>query len=207
MDSTEPRGSGAADLMPEPCGVRRGGTLIIMHECPSLDATWQPGRETRRLLRLGELCFDMLTRNNVGHGRFQVLPDVTRSGPPAPRPPRQGFRCSGSARAEELAHSGVARAGRPGRKGTEVQDSRTPFPHGPAQRRVCGLSEADRSVLMVTRNSYPPCQHYCGSLPSCGQQSVPSSLVQKMRPARTSLSPRLERSGQTVVAFARRNKL
>lgn len=72
---------------------------------------------------------------------------------------------------------------------------------------LSGLSEAGRSVLMVTRNSYPPRQHYCGSLPSFGQQSVPSSLVQKMRPARTSLSPRLERSGRAVVASTRRNKL
>ena len=60
----------------------------------------------------------MLRKATSATFAFQVLADVT-----LPPPPRQRFRCSGSARADELAHSGATRGGRPGRKGTKVQDT------------------------------------------------------------------------------------
>lgn len=100
-----------------------------MHECPGAPACMRCGCETRRLegyVGLGNRALTCLQKANVGHGRFAFARRCYAVGAPGP---------NGSApAAADLreprslpAHSGVSRAGRPCRMGTEVQDARIDY--------------------------------------------------------------------------------
>lgn len=97
---------------------------LVMHVCPLPQGRIRPVRNgTRKLHGPGEMirALTCLRKSNSGLVRLFECAPTLHGGPPPPL--QQRSRCSGYTRAEELAHSGACRAGRPGRKwGTKVRD-------------------------------------------------------------------------------------